>query len=98
MNKLKSLLKSLKILDPDLTLSLTNVAVMVLIGKIGFASNMDWPTVATLLLTLLSYNYKRKLNSDRAAQELADLSKLKEVEDKIAELNKAFAVSTIFKK
>ena len=85
-------------MDPDLTLSLTNVAVMVLIGKIGFAPNMDWPTVATLLLTLLSYNYKRKLNSEKAAQELADLSKLKEVEDKIAELNKAFAVSTIFKK
>jgi hypothetical protein len=89
---------SLKVFDPDMTLSLTNTAVMVLIGKIAFAASIDWPTVSTLLLALLSYNYKRKLNNDNSIAELADLSKLKEVEDKISELNKAFAVSTMFKK
>jgi hypothetical protein len=98
VNKLSKLLVSLKVFDPDMTLSLTNTAVMVLIGKIAFATSIDWPTVSTLLLALLSYNYKRKLNNDNSIAELADLSKLKEVEDKISELNKAFAVSTMFKK
>ncbi len=98
MKRIKALLISLKIFDPDMTLSLTNSAVMVLIGKIAFAASIDWPTVSTLLLALLSYNYKRKLNTDKAVTELADLSKLKEVEQQIQELNKAFAVSTLFKK
>jgi hypothetical protein len=71
---------------------------MVLIGKIAFATSIDWPTVSTLLLALLSYNFKRKLNADKAASELADLTKIKEIEDKVQELNKAFAVSTMFKK
>lgn len=96
--RMKGMLQSLKIFDADNTLSLTSVGVMVLIGKIATAPNIDWPTTASLMLALLSYNFKRKLNAEKAAAELADEKTLQSIEDKIAEINKAFAVQTMFKK
>lgn len=40
-------------------LSITNVAVIVLITKIAMASTLDWAVVAGLLVTLLNYGHKR---------------------------------------
>lgn len=96
--KTKQSLIALKIFDPDMTLSLTNVGVMVLIGKIATAPTIDWPTTASLMLALLAYNHKKILRSKEKARADDGAAKLKEMEDKIAEINKAFAVSTMFKK
>jgi hypothetical protein len=106
--KMKVLLIALKILDPDNTISLTNIGVMVVLVKIGSAPTIDWPTISALLLSLLSYNFKRKLNRDaetaeaEAANKLQELAqteslKLAEVEKKIAELNQAFAVKSMLR-
>lgn len=97
-NKLPKLLVILKVFDSDKTLSLTNIGVMIILGKIATAAVLDWVTASTLLLSLLSYNAKKVLRGKEKAAEAESTSKLKEVEDKIAELNKAFAVSTMFKK
>lgn len=40
-------------------LSITNVAVIVLITKIALADSLDWAVVAGLLVTLLNYGHKR---------------------------------------
>lgn len=98
MNKLKKLLVSLKIADPDNTLSLTNIGVLVLIVKIATANTIDWPTTASLMLALLAYNHKKMLRSKEKARAEDNEAQLKAIEDKVAELNKAFAVSTMFKK
>lgn len=98
MSRLQKLLVTLKVFDPDYTLSLTNLGVTVLIGKIATASTIDWPTTASLMLALLAYNHKKILRSKEKAKADDAEDKLKQVEDKIQELNKAFAVQTMFKK
>lgn len=98
MINLKKLLTALKITDPDNTISLTSIGVMIILAKIAWAPALDWATAATLLLALLSYNAKKVIRSKEKVRAADDDNKLKQVEDKIAELNKAFAVSTMFKK
>ena len=95
--KIKSLklLKTLKIFDRDGTLSLTNLGVAVLLYKIGTATALDWPTASALLLSLLSYNYKRMLNAKADATVQAEVAKLSQLEDKIQELNKAFNLKNL---
>ena len=89
------LLKVLKIFDKDGTLSLTNLGVAVLLYKIGTAAALDWPTASALLLSLLSYNYKRMLNAKADATVQAEVAKLSQLEDKIQELNKAFNLKNL---
>lgn len=63
MNKIKKL--ALKVLDfcslisHDKKLSITNIAVIVLITKMALAPSIDWPTTAALMLSLLNYSHKR---------------------------------------
>ena len=86
----KQILVSLKILDPDFTVSLTNIAVMVVIVKIAAAGTLDWPTISSLLLALLAYAHKRQLNSKRASSVQGADSQLADLEKKVTELMTAF--------
>jgi len=95
--KTKSLLRALKITDADNSISLTSIGVMVLLTKIALAPTIDWAVAASLLLTLLSYNYKRHLSHKATQAAKADETKLEEVERKIAELNQAFAVKSMLR-
>jgi hypothetical protein len=63
---------------------------MVLVGKIAAAQNIDWPTTAGLLLTLLSYNAKKVLAAKDKAAEQSEVSKLAEIEKKLLDLTNAF--------
>jgi hypothetical protein len=98
VSRLPKLLVTLKVFDSDKTLSLTNLGVMIILGKIATAAVLDWTTAATLMLALLSYNAKKVMRSKEKAAEAESSDNLKALEDKIQELNKAFAVSTMFKK
>ena len=98
VSRLPKLLVILKVFDSDKTLSLTNLGVMIILGKIATAAVLDWTTAATLMLALLSYNAKKVMRSKEKAAETESTDNLKALEDKIQELNKAFAVSTMFKK
>lgn len=95
--KMKAFLRASKITDPDNTLSLTNVGVMVLLTKIALAPSIDWPTTATLLLSLLSYNYKKLLRTKEKAAEVEASGQIADIEKKIAELNQAFAVKSMLR-
>lgn len=55
---IKRTLKFLNLTDRSNNLSITNVAVIVLISKIA-VSPLDWPTAAGLLVALLNYSHKR---------------------------------------
>lgn len=90
MNKLKALLRSLQLFDSSNKLSLTSIGVMVILVKIAMAPTLDWTTASALLLSLLSYNYKRHLNVKQAQSEASDSLKLSDLENKIMELNKSF--------
>lgn len=97
-NKLPKLLVTLKVFDSDKTLSLTSIGVMIILAKIAVAPVLDWATAATLLLALLSYNHKKILRSREKVKANDEANQLKALEDKIQDLNKAFAVQTMFKK
>jgi len=97
VRRMKTLLVSLKIFDPDMTLSLTNVGVLVLIVKIAAASEIDWPTTASLMLALLAYNHKKILRNKEKVKEIEGQTKLKEIEDKISDLNKVFNVKNLMR-
>ena len=90
MNKVKALLRALKLFDRHNQLSLTNLGVMVVLAKIATAPTLDWTTASALLLTLLSYNYKRvvETKADQAEKEAG--LKLTDIEAKVQELNEAF--------
>lgn len=53
-------LRFLNLVDRSCNLSITNIAVIVLITKIAMAPTLDWQTAAALLVTLLNYAHKRK--------------------------------------
>lgn len=90
MNKLKALLRSLQLFDSSNKLSLTSIGVMVILVKIAMAPTLDWTTASALLLSLLSYNFKKVLNTKQAQAEAADTLKLSDLENKIQEMNRAF--------
>jgi hypothetical protein len=72
MNKLKSFLVAVKVFDAaDGSLSLTNLMMMVLIGKIAFTPSMDWTVVSSLFLALASYNLKKAFAKNKADREVA---------------------------
>jgi hypothetical protein len=56
---MKKILKFFNLTDKDGNLSITNIAVIVLITKIALAPDMDWPTVGALLASMMNYMNKR---------------------------------------
>lgn len=52
------ILRFLNLLDYEGNLSISNIAVIVLITKIA-VSPLDWPTAAGLMIALLNYHGKR---------------------------------------
>jgi hypothetical protein len=59
-------LVKLKLFDPDQTLSLTNLMMLVLIVKVAIASSLDLEIVAALFLSLASYNIKKWFAKNKA--------------------------------
>lgn len=74
----KRILKFLQLTDRAGDLSITNVAVIVLITKIALAATLDWATAAGLLIALLNYSHKRHESnkSIKDAQKDLEVSKV----------------------
>ena len=90
MKHLNTILIKLKIFDTDGTLSLTSVALMVVLVKVAVAKDVDIMTLCGLFMALLSYNAKKfsihkKVGADRK-HELevgTQAEKLEELHNKI---------------
>ncbi|HEY9664468.1 MAG TPA: hypothetical protein V6C65_38985 [Allocoleopsis sp.] len=65
-----------KIYDPDNTLSLSNIAFMVLTIKIALASNLDWVTMTSFMLILLNHNSKKWFQKNKADRQIASQNQL----------------------
>lgn len=70
---------------------------MIILFKIATATSLDWATASTLLLALLSYNFKKVLLQKSKQSELADIGKLADLEAKLAEMNKAFNMKNLMR-
>jgi hypothetical protein len=90
MYKYDGLLAKLRLLDENGNLSITNIAMLVLLGKIVLANNVEWQNVAGLFLALAAYQHKKVLGAKADAQATVDNDQLKQLEAKVTELSTAF--------
>lgn len=58
-SKILKALDFIRLLDETGTLSLTNIAVIIVLWKVATASALDFMAVATLLTVLSTYSFKR---------------------------------------
>lgn len=84
------LLVRLKVFDPDGTLSLSNVTMMVLVGKLATSQALDWSTMTAFFLALLNHNAKKHWARSKVAKEVGDADKLKALEAEVKSLSSAF--------
>lgn len=61
-DKIIKILDFCNLLDYNKKLSVTNVALLVLLGKILVAASIDWPSIVALIGTLANYAHKREVN------------------------------------
>jgi hypothetical protein len=94
MSRTLKILNFLRIVDENALLSLTNIAVIVVLVKLAIAQDLDFEAVAALLAVLSGYGYKRFVNKDKKPQATVDEGKIAELEDKLNRVS--FAVG--FKK
>ncbi|MDQ3231618.1 MAG: hypothetical protein M3Q07_07340 [Pseudobdellovibrionaceae bacterium] len=87
--RLLAFLKSIKLYDPDDTLSLSNIAMMVLIGKLAVAQSLDWTVLTAFFITLLNHNSKKWFARAKAAKEIGDVAKVEALEKAVQGLNTA---------
>jgi hypothetical protein len=86
---LNSFLVKAKICDPDGTLSLSNLTLMVLIVKLATISSLDWVTMSTFMLTLLNHNAKKYFARDKSKKVVSDTARLDKMESETKSLVQA---------
>lgn len=94
----KRILKFFNLVDRSGDLSISNIAVIVLITKIAFAATLDWATAATLLMALLNYSHKRHESNKAIKDAQKDLeaakieSLMKDMESRIKSTEELYTV------
>lgn len=64
MDTLKKLLAFCNLLEYDGNrLSITNIALIILLGKLALSNNVDWPSIVAVIASFANYAHKRQLTS-----------------------------------
>lgn len=92
MKHIPSILRALKIFDPDNSLSLTSIAMFVIIVKLALAPALDWAIITAFFITLLNYNTKKWFAKSKATKEVADKDRLSQLEDVVKSVKTALAL------
>ena len=71
--------KFLRLIDENNQMSITNIAVMVVIYKVGTAHQVDLYDAGIILIALLNYSYKRYMK-------LKEVKEIKHIEDEGGDL------------
>lgn len=64
MNIVLKILDFCNLLDYSGKLSITNIALIGLICKMVFASNVDWPSIVAVIAAFSNYAHKRVVSQD----------------------------------
>lgn len=88
----KNLLRFGNLLDRNNHLSITNVAVIVIITKMALAP-FDWAVAAGLLVTMVNYAHKR--SETNKTDKALDISKLSEQVTQLQETNAAIIKQSV---
>lgn len=92
MDKVYKILNFFRLLDENRLLSITNIAVVIVLVKVAITPNPDVEALAALVAAIGAYNFKRWA-SLKAPPKLPE-QKVKELEDKI----NSIAVAAGFRK
>ena len=92
MKHLLSFLKALKLFDPDNTLSLSNVAMMVVVFKLAAAQSLDWTVLTAFFITLLNHNARKAFRAKSESKSKADQDRLSQVEQAIQSVKTSLAL------
>jgi len=75
-----------RLIDENGLLSLTNIAVIVVIAKLSMAQQLDFSAVAALLTAIGGYSFKRFVNKDKPTQAKLDEKRIQEIEEKVGQM------------
>lgn len=92
MKHIKSFLRSLQIFDKENKLSLTSIALMVIIYKLAEAPTLDWTIITTFFLALLNYTGKKLINKASDDKANIDIERITTVEEAIKQVKNMMAL------
>jgi len=91
-----------RLLDDSNVISLTNIALMIVIGKLAVTPSLSIPEIGALLLGLLNYSYKRYIRYKEpkpeviASKQKSEIKELRDVtdslKDKIGKISAALSI------
>lgn len=91
-----------RLLDDNNVVSLTNIALMIVIGKLAITPSMAIPEIGALMLGVLNYSYKRYIRHKEpkpevmAKKQKSEIKELRDVtdslKDKIGKISAALSI------
>lgn len=81
------MLKALKLVDEDNTLSLSNLLLLVIIIKIAVISAVDWATLGSLAVIVLNHNARKMFRAKHQDKTVSSTSELENLSASVAELS-----------
>ena len=83
LDKLRNICYFLRVIDEEPRLDLPDLAFMIILGKILFASSVDWTAMVTLALAAMNTMHNRQMKvKTQSIQDMSD--QIQSLEDKIS--------------
>ncbi len=90
---MKKILEFLRIIDPhDGLISLTNVALLVVLGKLVIAPAVGITEIGGLLIALASYQGKKMINKGASVEQAEEIPNLEPINQILADVNQKLVV------
>jgi len=85
-SKILKTLDFLRLLDENATLSLSNIAVIIVLIKLALTPSLDYAAIALLLGTLSAYNFKRWTQRSKRVAEVLIPDNLKDIDSELIDI------------
>jgi len=83
--KLRKVCYFLRIVDEEPRLDLSDLAFMIILGKIIWSTQVDWPSMVTLAISALNMAHNRQLDASANINQVQDMtSKISDIEQKLS--------------
>lgn len=98
VKRLFPVLAFFRLLDAEGQLSLTNIAFMVILGKIATAPTLDWASLAALLVAIGNYSFTRYTKAKKTSSQKSAVEELSEKLQELSTKFEDFRISTVLRK
>jgi hypothetical protein len=84
LDKVRKVCYFLRIIDEEPRLDLSDLAFMIILGKIIYAHEVDWPSMVTLAIAALNSMHNRQLDAKANINEVQEMTqKISDIEQKL---------------